>query len=518
MKNTLKITAVVLTALIILFTCILSPAATVEAYAAVSDLDTSVSARDASGDYDVNEAVVLMPEDDLTITEAGVYILSGTYENKMIVVDVSKDDKVQFVLQNAVLTNANGPAIYVRSADKVFITAAEGTENSISDGTSYELTDEETTLDAAVFSKEDLTINGSGKLTINGNYKHAVVSKDDLVVTAKDLTVNAVNVGLFGKDSVRLSAANVTVTAGTDGIRSKNGTDTSLGFVSAENSAITIQAGKDGIQAETVFLSNNSVIAVRSGGGGTVKKTSSADSYKGIKAGIAIIINGGTYAIDSLDDAIHTNGTVSITAGTFVLRSSDDGIHADEYIDISGGTFDVDAYEGIEATYVRISGGEITVQASDDGINAARKSATYTPTVEITGGTITVTMGAGDTDGIDSNGNIIISGGTIYVNANSPFDYDGSASFTGGTVYVNGSQVTSLPNQMMGGFGGQGGFHGGMGSQGGFWGSSGEQNSSDYQGGYRGKPDEQSGSGYQGGFGSDPGEQGGFRGGFGGHH
>ena len=486
MKNIMKITSVILIALCLFAGCVCSPAVSGEAYALAYEIDTSVSDRDASEEYDAQNAVVLNPDDDLTITQAGVYVLSGTYENKMIVVDAAKEDKVQIVLQNAVLNNANGPAIYVRSADKVFITAAAGTENIISDGTGYSLTEDDTTLDAAIFSKEDLTINGSGKLTISGNYKHAVVSKDDLVVTAKDLTVNAVNAGLFGKDSVKLSSATVTVTAGTDGIRSKNGTDTSLGFVSAENSAITIQSGKDGIQAETVFLSNNSVIAVRSGGGGTVQKTSSADSYKGIKAGIAIIINGGTYAIDSLDDAIHTNGTISITAGSFVLRSNDDGIHADEYIDISGGTFDIDAYEGIEATYVRISGGEITIQASDDGINAARKSSAYTPTVEISGGTVSITMGAGDTDGIDSNGNLIISGGTIYVNGNSSFDYDGSASFTGGTVYVNGSQVTSLPNQFMGGFGGGFGGQGGFGQQGGFGGGFGQQ---------------PGGNGQQGGFG-----------------
>ena len=276
---------------------------------------------------------------------------------------------------------------------QVFLTAAAGTENTVSDGSGYTFSDSETTLDAAVFSKEDLTINGSGKLIITGKNKHAVVSKDDLVVTAKNLTVTAVNSCLCGKDSVRISEAVVSATAGTD------------------------------------------------------------------------------------------------------------GIHSDELVILLSGTVNIRASEGIEATYILITGGEITVQASDDGINAARKSTAYTPTVEITGGTVTVTMGAGDTDGIDSNGNIIISGGNVYVNANSPFDYDGSASFTGGTVYVNGSQVTSLPNQMMGGFGGRGGFRGDMGNPGGFWGSNGEQNS----------------SGNQDGFGSLPGEQGGFRGGSGRH-
>ena len=429
-----------------------------------SDADYSVSKRDASGEYDAAEAVTLSPDDDLTITEAGVYILSGSYENTMIVIDAGEEDKVQLVLSNAALSNENGPAIYVRSADKVFITAAEGTVNTISDGSDYTLSDGETTLDAAVFSKEDLTINGSGTLTINGNYKHAVVSKDDLVVTAKDLTVKAANVGLNGKDSVTLSAAAVSISAGSDGIRSDNGSDEEKGYVALIDSTVSIVSGKDGIQAETDFYAENTGLTVTAGGGSSARSADSAESCKGVKAGVSIAISGGRCQIDALDDAIHTNGSVLICSGEFTLQSRDDGIHANEKVEIAGGTLNITAYEGIEATYILISDGDITISASDDGINAARKSSVYTPTVEITGGAVTITMGAGDTDGVDSNGNIIITGGTVSVNGSSSFDYDGSATFTGGTVYVNGQQVTTLPNQFMGGgMGGQGGFGGGRG-------------------------------------------------------
>ena len=435
-----------------------------------ADVDASVSSRDASGEYDAAEAVTLSPDGDLTIRSAGVYILSGEYEG-MIVVEVGEEDKVQLVLANATITNEAGPAIYVRSADKVFLTAAEGTVNTISDGSNYTLTDEDTTLDAAVFSRDDLTINGSGKLTISGNYKHAVVSKDDLVITAKDLTVNAQNVGLNGKDSVKLSGAAVSITAGSDGIRSENGSDADKGFVSVADSTVTIVSGKDGIQAETVFYAENATLSITSGGGSGAGSGDASESYKGVKAGVSITIDGGVYAIDSLDDAIHTNGSILISDGAFTLQSRDDGVHANELAEIRGGTLTITASEGIEATYVLISGGDLTITASDDGINAARKSSAYTPTVEITGGTISITMGAGDTDGVDSNGSIIITGGTVSVNGNSSFDYDGTASFTGGTVYVNGQQVTTLPNQMMGG--GMGGFGGGPGGQGGFGGGPG---------------------------------------------
>ena len=485
MKNTLKITLAIALALFLLTGCGFtrtnadaSGEAVVTAGAATLsvEVDAAVSDRDAAGEYDAAEAVSLDATGDLTITEAGVYLLSGRYEG-MILIEAGEEDKVQLVLQNAELSNENGPAIYIRSADKVFLTAAEGTVNTISDGADYSLTDGETSLDAAVFSKADLTINGAGALTITGNYKHAVVSKDDLVVTAKALTVNAANVGLDGKDAVKLSEATVSITAGSDGIRSENSAEEDRGYISIVDSSVAIVSGKDGIQAETAFYAENANLVITAGGGSGVR--SGTESCKGIKAGASVVIDGGSFQIDAADDAIHANGSVSISGGSFTLQSGDDGIHANELAEISGGTLNITAYEGIEATYIRISGGEITIAASDDGINAARKSSAYTPTVEITGGTVTITMGQGDTDGIDSNGTIIITGGTVSVYANSPFDYDGTATFTGGTVYVNGQQVTTLPNQMMGGGmggfgggpgggpGGQGGFGGGYGGQGG---------------------------------------------------
>ena len=339
-----------------------------------------VSERDASGEYDASAAVTLAPGDDLTISEAGIYILSGSYENQMLTVQAGDEDKVQIVLNNAQIANADGPAILVRSADKVFLTAAAGSENSISDGSGYTLKEGDTAVDAAVFSKADLTVNGSGSLSITGNTKHAVVSKDDLVVTAKDLIVSSAASALTGKDAVTLLDASVSIQAGSDGL--------------------------------------------------------------------------------------HSEGTVTVLGGSLTAQCGDDAVHADGKADIAGGTVTLHAAEGIEATYVLIRSGDISIQASDDGINAAYKSDAYTPTVEITGGNLTVTMGAGDTDGIDSNGNLIISGGTVSVTGSSAFDFDGSVSFTGGTVTVNGQQVTELTSQFMGGRGGMGGM-GGMGGQGG---------------------------------------------------
>ena len=478
MKNMMKKTLVSTLALFLLAGCGFSPAVSAESAAAAADSETAlpaaagalVSERDASGDYDAAEAVRISPGDDLTITEAGVYILSGEYAGEMLIVDAGDEAKVQLVLENAELSNESGPAIYVRSADKVFITAAEGTVNTISDGSDYSFTDEDTTPDAAVFSKADLTVNGAGTLTVNGNCKHGIVSKDDLVVTAENLTVSAANVGLNGKDSVVLSGAAVHITAGSDGIRSDNGEDAEKGTVALVNSAVTIVSGKDGIQAETVFTAENSNVTVTAGGGAGGSILDASESCKAIKAGVSLTVESGVYELNSLDDAIHTDGSLRILDGTFTIQSGDDGVHANENVEISGGTLNITAAEGIETTGILISGGDITIQASDDGINAAWKSSADVPVVEISGGNITITMGAGDTDGIDSNGNLSISGGTISINAASAFDCDGSTSFTGGTLYVNGQQLTTIPNQMMGGMGGHGNFggHGGFGGQGGF--------------------------------------------------
>ena len=470
MKKTYSAVTAVFLALFLLAGCALAPAGAAESPeagstddSAAATLELNVSKRDASGEYDAAEAVLLSPGDDLTITKAGVYVLSGVYEDAMLVVDAGSEDKVQLVLDHATLTNENGPVVYVRSADKVFLTAAADTVNTISDGSDYIFTDGDATPDAAVFSRADLTINGAGELTINGNCKHAVVSKDDLVVTAGALYVNAAKVGLNGKDSVTLSGATVSITAGSDGIRSDNGTDAARGAVTVADSAVTIVSGRDGIQAETAFTAQNAAVTIQSGGGSGARGQYASESCKGIKAGVSLEILSGTYRIDALDDAIHTNGSLLIRDGVFTLQSGDDGVHANEKAEIAGGTLSISASEGIEASYVLISGGEITIEATDDGINAARKSSVLTPTVEIAGGTLQITMGPGDTDGVDSNGDVIITGGTVSVYGSSSFDYDGGASFTGGVVYVNGQQVTTLPNQFMGGpgMGGPGGGQGG---------------------------------------------------------
>ncbi len=334
--------------------------------------------RDLTQTADLSEAVyyTLSDNENLSITSAGVYVLSGTASNVTFTVDAASEDKVQIVLDNVSVTNTNAPFLYVKSADKVFVTTAEGSGNSLSVTGTF-TADGTTNLDGVIFSKDDLVLSGLGTLTITST-ENGIVCKDDLKITGGTYIINASSKCLEANDSIRIAGGTLTLTAGTDGLHAENDEDDSIGYV-------------------------------------------------------------------------------YICGGSLTVKAGDDGIHATTVVQIDGGTIAVSAAEGIEGTYLQINGGEITVAATDDGVNAARKSTAYTPTFEMNGGTLSVTMGQGDTDGIDSNGNIIINGGTISVTASSSFDCDGTATYNGGTIIVNGQQVNYIPNQAMGGRGGMGG-------------------------------------------------------------
>lgn len=215
---------------------------------------------------------------------------------------------------------------------------------------------------------------------------------------------------------------------------------------------------EDGNNYSTEYTDYNAVIyskddLVISGTGTLNIKANYKDA---INSNDTLVIKDGVYIIESTDDGIRGKDSLTIENGKFTITSGDDAIRSDGIITIENGEFNVTAHEGIEATYIKINGGEININASDDGINAANKSDEYNPTVEINGGNLTIIMGQGDTDGIDSNGDIIINGGTINVTGGSTFDYDGKGEINGGTVISNGTEVTTLPNQMMGGnMGGQ---------------------------------------------------------------
>lgn len=344
--------------------------------------------RDLTQTADLTNAqyITLTSGQDVNITEEGVYVFSGTVTDVTIRVEADDTAKVQLVLNGVSITNDGVPAIYVVSADKVFVTTTE-TENTLTVNGTF-TADGDTNTDAAIFSKDDLVLNGLGTLNVN-SVDNGITCKDDMKITGGIYVIHANGDALEANDSIRISDGDFTISSASDGIHAENDED-------------------------------------------------------------------------------QTTGYVYICGGTFDIESSDDGIYGNLAVQIDGGTITVTAAEGIEGTYVQINGGDIDVSASDDGINAAAKTTTYAPTIEITGGNLDVTMGAGDTDALDANGYIYISGGNVNISAQFAFDYDYGAEMTGGTVTVNGQQITSITNSMMGG--GMGGMQGGMGPGGGMGG------------------------------------------------
>lgn len=344
--------------------------------------------RDLEQTADLTNATYYTVSDGQTIsiTEDGVYVISGTAANAQIVVEAADDAKVQLVLDGVSITNDSIPAIYVKSADKVFVTTTDSSNTLSVTGVFTE--DGATNTDAVIFSKDDLVLNGLGTLTIDST-DNAITSKDDLKVTGGSYVISCTDTALEANDSVAIADGSFTFTNCDDGIHAENDEDDTVGYV-------------------------------------------------------------------------------YICGGTFDINAADDGIHGTTIVQIDDGSFDISAVEGIEATYVQINGGTIQIESSDDGINATTKSTALDVLIEINGGDITINMAQGDTDAIDSNGNLYINGGTINISAQSPFDYDGTAQKNGGTIIVNGTETDTISNQMMGGMRGgpQGGMPGDMGQGG----------------------------------------------------
>lgn len=244
------------------------------------DMNEMFSSRDIDAEYDAEEAVSIRLEGDtascdsdavsvdgstVTITAKGVYILSGEL-NGMVIVNADKKQKVQLVLEGASIASETSAAIYVAQADKVFVTLAEGSENSLSNGGEFAAIDDND-IDAALFSKEDLTLNGSGALTVSSPAGHGIVSKDDLAITGGAYVIEAAGHGLSGKDSVRVLDGSFTITAGKDGIRSKNSDDAEKGFIAIAGGEFTITSGGDGLSASGLMQIDGGGFTVTTGGG-----------------------------------------------------------------------------------------------------------------------------------------------------------------------------------------------------------------------------------------------------------
>ena len=436
------------------------------------------------------------------ITDEGTYILSGDLNDGMIVVNAGDNDKPQIILNGASINSETSAPLYILNADKVFLTLAADTSNVLSNGGTFVAVDENN-IDAAIFSKEDLTINGAGSLTVVSPAGHGIVSKDDLVLTSGTYTVQSASHGLDANDSVRIANASVSIEAGKDGVHVENSDDEELGFVYIASGTIEISAEGDGISAGAYMQIEGGTFDIVTGGGSMNATKQSSDSWggfrgetpggnfrggvsggrpseewetsadtddsgtsiKAIKASGDILINGGTFTIDAADDAIHSDSSIAVNGGTFEIASGDDGFHADEALTITDGTIHItESYEGLEALNLEISGGDITLVASDDGLNAAGgtdssgfggqrgndrfggmgpggQSTSSNGTIVISGGNLYINASG---DGIDANGTLLISGGNTTVvgptqGDTATLDYDVSGTITGGTFIGTGA-------------------------------------------------------------------------------
>ncbi|MFN8421812.1 MAG: carbohydrate-binding domain-containing protein [Anaerolineae bacterium] len=376
----------------------------------------------------------------VTITAAGTYSLTGSLTDGQVAVNSEDAELVTLILNGVNISNSSSAAINIINAESAAIVVTEGTQNYVSDAETYVYANpEDDEPNAAIFSDDDLTISGSGTLTVDAHYNDGIASKDGLTISDATITVNSVDDGIRGKDYLLINSGNITVTSQGDALKSDNDEDTSLGYITIENGVFKLTNGGDGIAAETAATINNGEFTIVTAGGN--QSVISEDlSAKAIKAGTTLLIENGTFALDAADDGLHSNDKLIVNNGTFNIAVGDDAIHADNSVEINNGVIDItNSLEGIEGVVITINDGNIHLVSRDDGLNAAGDVPNYH--LYINGGYVVVKA---DGDGIDSNGSITITDGVVIVhgptaNNNAAVDYDGTFTMSGGFLVAAGS-------------------------------------------------------------------------------
>ena len=344
---------------------------------------------------------------DVHIVSAGRYLISGSLDDGSIVVDTDSEAKVWILLCGADIRCSDSACIRVEQAEKVFLTLAEGSGNRLETlGFGEEALS--AGVDGALFSRDDLALNGKGSLEVRCAGANGIVSNDDLLIAGGRITVSAGGDGLHANDALRIGDASLTIDAGDDGIS-----------LTGEESGLILVSGS---------------VNLRSGD-------------KGLAAGDSVLLLGGDLTIDAGSDGINAAGTLRLEGGSLRVAARDDGIHADTAVEIAGGTLNIpDCREGIEAKTIDISGGELDIRPLDDGLNANGSPETEETWIHVSGGSLSVVnQTARNADGLDSNGDILVSGGSIRVSmlnsgANRALD---CGSEDGGVMRIGGGDVVA---------------------------------------------------------------------------
>lgn len=471
-----------------------------------STIDTEFTDREKSGSYKASEAVKITLNkttatvsgsgakadgSTITITEEGVYVVSGTLEDGQIIVDASDSDKVQIVLDGVHINCETNAAIYVREADKVFITLAENSSNALGGGNEYTQIDDNT-VDGVIFSKSDLVCNGTGSLTIEADYKHGIVSKDDLVITGGTYKIAAADNGITAKNQIKILDGSFDIDAANSAVKAKNADNAELGNIYIAGGIFTIEAEQDGFHATGSIVVDDGTITVNSGDdgfhaeldtiirGGTILVEKSNEGLEGKR----VVVNGGDITINASDDGINAansgdDGVNAINPGANAVGSGDDDSNAassnnDSSAAVNSGddgsiSGEADGKEPQQMPPDTENGSDMQPSQDFDPENApsdGNAPQNFDPGnapsdgdapqkmqggpggggnselyIKITGGTLTVSA---DGDGLDSNGGLLVTGGTTIVygptsDGDSALDYDGSAIATGGTLAAIGS-------------------------------------------------------------------------------
>jgi len=411
----------------------------------------------------------------ITINGGGTYVVSGTLNDGCIIIDSGDSSPVRLVLNNADITSSEGAAIYVKQAEKTVISLPENTKNSVTDSKKYNAQMMADGASASICSEDDLVINGKGTLIVNGNFEDGIKADDTLKITQGKICISAVDEGINVNDYIATDGAIIETVSGGDGVKCDN-TDRDKGFIASENTNFDIVSSGDGISASSAIYMTDSSGNIESGGGSDTVELKNANDFgvknnnnkepdstsgKSLKAGINIIINGGTISLNSADDAIHSDNNLTLENCVLSVQSGDDAVHAENTAVLNHKKLKIEkCLEGVEAGFIHIKNGETNITASDDGINALGNSSedlsgpmhhrggkenisSEDIYLTIDGGNINI-MCAGD--GLDSNGAGIINGGNITVygpenRGNASLDFEYGLIINGGTIVAAGSSA-----------------------------------------------------------------------------
>lgn len=451
-----------------------------------NDIDGEILLKNTSAKSDAKG--IQTNGSSITITEGGIYRISGTLDDGQIIVD-APSEKVQLILDGANITCSNAPAIYGVDSDKIFLSLAPNSINSLT--CNMAASNDDTSPDACIFSSDSLTINGNGTLNITSTLD-GIHSKDDIVITGGNLNIGSDGDGIKGKDYTAVSGGNFTINSNEDGIKSTNSNDASMGFVYIKGGDFEINSKQDGIQAETDLVIDGGVLNVTTAGGceNSTKTHDDFDDFGGGHGGFKGDFggrfgggNGGdmdppdnfenfnddppsmpndsnppeimqtanyTSTSDSDSSQIRTKGlkggnSVEINGGTVTVDSADDAIHSNGSVLINGGSSTLSAGDdGIHGDVsVSVNDGTVEILQSYEGIESA--------VINVNGGLIKLQSdddGFNASDGSSQGGmgtyssgvELNLNGGTVYVNADGDgLDSNGDFTINGGTIIVDGS-------------------------------------------------------------------------------